>query len=153
MIEKQHSDPAEHAKDFAHRWVDRLETAVEGRMHVLNLHDDFIGTSDHAHGVEWRTFFPHEHDGGNVTAVGRINVDSGVLNPELLTEPYGDEAAQVWQNERLRNRIDAIIIHELSEFEAESHEGALALAPRTVRPITQGTRKILRAMELGWKGR
>ena len=146
-------DPAAHAEEFSHRWVDRLENAVEGRMHALNVPSEQIGTSDYKNRVEWRTFFPDERDGGNVTAVGRINVDSGVLNPDLLMKDYGANAAKVWASERLRNRIDAIIIHELSEYEAGSHEEALALAPQTERPVTERTRKILRTMESGWKGR
>ena len=99
MPDKPPSSAAEHAKDFSRRWVDRLENAVEGRMHALDIPDGQIGTSDYAHGAAWRTFFPHEHDGGNVTIDGRINIDSGVLNPDLLREPYGEEAAEIWAKE------------------------------------------------------
>jgi hypothetical protein len=64
-----------------------------------------------------------------------------------------EEAAKTWARERLSNRIDAIIIHELAEADAGTHEAALRLAPETERPISEGTRKILRAMRDGWKGR
>ena len=92
-------------------------------------------------------------DGGNVTHVGRINVDAGVLNPELLTPSYGPAVARVWAKARLRDRIDAIIIHELAESQTGDHAEALKLALETERPINEATRQILRAMESGWKGR
>jgi hypothetical protein len=129
MFDTPAFDPAEHAKDFSARWVDRLENAVEGRMHALGLADDQIGTSDHKNRVAWRTFFPDEGDGGNVTAVGRINVDSGVLNPDLLIEAYGEQAAKVWAKARLRDRIDSIIVHEEVEYRENGHEAALRAAP------------------------
>lgn len=147
------TDPAEHAADFAARWVDQLENFVEGRMHALNVPEHQIGASDHKNRVAWRTFFPDEGTGGSNGPGGRINVDSGVLNLDLLTKNYDEEAAKIWARERLPNRINAIIIHELAEAEAGTHEAALRLAPETERPISEGTRRILRAMRDGWKGR
>ena len=147
------ADPAEHAVHFANRWVDRVENFVEGRMHVLDIPEHQVGSSDHKHGVAWRTFFPHEGNGGSVGTGGRINVDSGVLNPELLTKDYGEKAGRVWAKSRLRDKVDAVIIHEFSEAEAGTHEAALAAGLRTERPISDGARRILRAMEEGWRGR
>ena len=46
--------------DFANRWVDRLESFVEGRMHALDIPEHQIGSSGHKHGVPRRTFFPLE---------------------------------------------------------------------------------------------
>jgi hypothetical protein len=86
---------------------------------------------------------------GSVTG-GRISVDSGVLNPDQLTKDYGEDVGELWSRSRLRDRIDAIIIHEESEAKAGTHEEALALAPQTTRPISEATRRILRAMERGW---
>jgi hypothetical protein len=146
-------DPSEHAADFAARWVEQLEIATEGRMHALEVPERQIGASDHKNGVARRTFFPDEGNGGSNGPGGRINVDAGVLNLDLLTRDYGDEATMIWAGQRLRDRIDAIIIHELAEAEAGTHEAALTLAPETVRPISAGTRKILRAMRDGWKRR
>jgi len=152
MPEKPPADPAEHAEDFSHRWADRLENAVEGRMHALEIPEWRIGSSDHDRGVAWRTFFPGERDGGGV-AGGQVNVDSGVLNPDLLMAAYGEEAGRTWAGSRLRDRIDATIVHELAEGDAGTHEEALMLAPRTDLPISDASRRILRAMELGWRGR
>lgn len=153
MSDPRLDEPAEHATDFALRWADRLENSTEGRMHALGIPEGQIGSSDHAHGVSWRTFFPHERAGGNVTVDGRINVDSGVLNPELLDEPYGEHAGRIWASSRLRDRIDAIIVHEEAEHATGSHEAALKIAPGTARPISDGSRRILRTMESDWKGR
>jgi hypothetical protein len=147
------SDPADHAEDFAHRWVDRLENAAEGRMHALNIPEGQIGSSDHLRRVEWRVFYPHERDGGGNGTGGRLNLDSGVLNPELLTRDYGEEAGALWAKSGLRDRIDAIIIHEETESLSGEHEEALARAPQTDRPISERARQILVAMREGWKGR
>ncbi|MGO9809193.1 MAG: hypothetical protein ACLP53_00060 [Isosphaeraceae bacterium] len=78
------ADPAAHAVDFANRWVDRLENFVEGRMHAMDIPERQIGSSDHKHGVPWRTFFPNEGSGGGISPGGRINVDSCILNPDLM---------------------------------------------------------------------
>ena len=78
------ADPADHAEDFAHRWVDRLENATEGRMHALHIPEEQIGSSDHLRSVAWRVFFPHERDGGGNGTGGRLNVDCGVLNPNTV---------------------------------------------------------------------
>jgi hypothetical protein len=130
------ADPADHAEDFAHRWVDRLENATEGRMHALDIPEEQIGSSDHLRGIAWRVFFPHERDGGGNGTGGRLNVDSGVLNPDLLTRDYGKEAGALWAQSRLRDSIDAIIIHEESESRSSGHEEALASAPQTKGPIS-----------------
>jgi hypothetical protein len=143
--------PADHAEDFAHRWVDRLENVTEGRMHALDIPEKQLGASDHLRGVVWRVFFPHERDGGGNGPGGRINVDSGVLNPDLLTSDYGQEAGVLWAQSRLRDRIDAIIIHEEAESRSHGHEEALARGPQTHRPISERARQILRAMQRGWK--
>jgi hypothetical protein len=144
-------DLSEHAADFASRWVAQLENATEGRMHALDVPEHQIGASDHKNGVAWRTFFPDEGNGGSNGPGGRINVDAGVFNLDLLTQDYGHEATKIWAGQRLRDRIDAIIIHELAEAEAGTHQAALTLAPGTDRPISAGTRKILHAMRDGWK--
>jgi hypothetical protein len=146
-------DPAEHAADFAGRWVEQLENFVEGRMHALDVPEHQIGASDHKNRVAWRTFFPDEGTGGSNGPGDRVNVDGGVLNLDLLTKDYAAKAAEMWARERLKDRIDAIIIHELAEAEAGTHEAALKLAPETERPISARTRTILRAMRDGWKRR
>jgi hypothetical protein len=146
-------DPAAHAKDFAERYFVPLDQYTTIRMEALGVPRDRIGSSDHDHGIEWCSFNPHEDTGGGVGARGQVNVDSGVFNPDLLTKPYGKKAGRLWAKSRLRDRIDAIIIDELSEGDHATHEAALKAAPRTGMPITLGARAILRAMERGWKGR
>jgi hypothetical protein len=68
------------------------------------------------------------------------------LNPELLTERYGPEVGKIWAKSRLRDRIDAVIAHEVAEAKTGSHEGAEALAAETDLPVWAGTKRILRAI-------
>jgi hypothetical protein len=75
-----------------------------------------------------------------------INVDSGVLNPNLLGDPVAGGAALTWSMARLRDRIDAVIAHEFEEAIAGTHGAALQNAPNTNLNISNGARQILREM-------
>ena len=55
---------------------------------ALRIPDGRIGSNDHLHGLVGRAFNPYEREGGGISHVGQINIDSGVLNPDLLTEKY-----------------------------------------------------------------
>ena len=147
------ADPAEHVEDFAHRYDDPLDWLVGIRMEELGIPRDRIGSNDHRHGLSGRAFNPHERDGGGNGPGGCVNVDSGVLDPELLTEAYSKKTAKLWRKSRLRDRIDAIIAHEVSEADHGSYEAALKRAPKTELPISDRARRILVAMEKGWRGR
>jgi hypothetical protein len=57
-----------------------------------------------------------------------------------------------WARSCRRDRIDAIIVHEIAEATAGTHEDALALAPQNARQISEATRQILRAMGSGSSG-
>ncbi len=57
-------------------------------MEKLGIDKDFIGASDRKHGMVWRAFFPHEQDGGGNSPGGRLNLDSGVFNDDLM-QPLG----------------------------------------------------------------
>jgi hypothetical protein len=140
------ADPKHHAEQFAAEYADRLEHYVEGRMHSLDIPEQQMGASDPDHGVPWCVFFPHEHLGGSVASGGRIYVDSGVLNPDLLATHPQPDAPVAWSKARLRDRIDAIIAHELTESETGSHVAAEERAPDTPLAISEGARHILRAM-------
>jgi hypothetical protein len=88
-----------------------------------------------------------------VTPDGRITLDSGILNPELLDKNYGQEAGRLWRESGLQDRADALIAHEREEHRhGMSHEAALKAAPTTDLPISHRAREIARAMERGWKG-
>jgi len=139
------TNTADHAVQFAHRWADRLEFYVEGRMHSLGIPERQIGHGDPDHGIRWRVFFPYATTGGSVIGQ-RIGVNSGVLNPDLLAKPYGPRAATVWAKSRLRDRIDAVIAHEQQEGLGLSHDETVRRAADTPLPITQGARRILRAI-------
>jgi hypothetical protein len=135
------TDPLAHAKDFARRWVARLENAVEGRMHALGVPEEMLGSSDFKNRVVWRVFFPDEMDGGGVAPGGRINVDAGVLDDEL-------HPVREWAKARLRHRVDATIAHEYEEAKGGSHEYAVEHAPETELPVGGKVRALLRAIRL-----
>jgi hypothetical protein len=69
----------------------------------------------------------------------------GVLNPELIS----GNGSRLWPRARLRDRIDAIITHEWEESKTTDHVAALKAAPKTELPITDGARRILRALARG----
>jgi hypothetical protein len=139
------ADPLIHARQFALEYADKLEHYVEGRMHALDVPEHQIGLPDASRGLPWAVFHPNGTTGGSVIGE-KIAVNSGVLNPELLTERYGPEVGKTWAESRLRDRIDAVIAHEVAEGQAGTHEGAEARAAETELPVSQGTRRILRSM-------
>jgi hypothetical protein len=141
VTQKPPEDPAEHAREFALRWQDKLEQHCAVRMEELGLPDNKIGEPDYAGSGRWHVFDPHGRNGGN-TVTGVV-VDSGVLNPDLLKSQKG---GRLWARARLRDRIDATIAHELAESECLDHKQALKDAARTKLPISPGARRICKAM-------
>ena len=148
-MDKPPPDPADHAEDFAHRWVDRLDEYCGIRMEGLGIPSDRIGSSDHRHRIAWCAFNPYERDAGGISTGGRVNVDSGVLNLAWNAEKVGPHAQAVWEKSRLRDRIDDAIAHEDMEWHTGSHEAAVEHAPETDLPISARARALLRAIRLG----
>lgn len=146
------ADPADHAEDFAHRYAEPLDWLVGIQMEELGIPSNRIGANDHLHGLEGRAFNPYERDGGGV-APGGINIDSGALNPDQITAEYGKKAGKLWAISRLRDRLDALIAHEDTEWRTGDHDEAVKTAPETELPITESAREILREMRKGWRGR
>jgi hypothetical protein len=114
-------------------------------MHALDVPEDQMGLPDLSRGKPWPVFHPNGMTGGSVIGE-KFAVNSGVLNPELLTERYGPGIGTIWARIRLRDRIDAVIAHELAEAKTGTHEGAEALAAETDLAVSEGARRILRAM-------
>jgi hypothetical protein len=147
-------DPAAHAKNFAERYAQDLDLAVAQRMRDLGIGDSQIGMPDDDRAIQWAAFHPRGTQGGNNSPDGRLIVDSGVLNLDLLRKHYGSKAAGLFEQSRLRDRLDAIITHEYEEHRhGMDHEAALKHAPKTVLPISDRAREICAAMERGWRGR
>jgi hypothetical protein len=123
-------------------------------MRDLGIPDSRIDAYDIDFDFRLAAFFPKERTGGENSPGARINLNSGILNPELLAEIYAPEVSRVWERRRLRDRMDAVIVHEdIEGLEvangqgfAAAHAVAIARAPETSRPITEGARRILRAM-------
>lgn len=140
-MDKPPPDIADHAEDFAHRYHRELDQYAGMRMEELGIPSDMIGTEDAYRRIPWRAFVAEERTGGYVER--GVTVNSGVLNPELLK---GRKGGRVWAKASLRDRIDAVIAHEWTEHLHNDHDAALKAAPKTELPITDGARRILRAM-------
>lgn len=145
-------DPAAHARDFAERYAHNLDLAVAERMTELGIPDDQIGMPDDQRGIQWAAFHPLGREGGYNSPDGRLVVDSGLFNFDLLRKDYGEEAAKMFADSDVTSRLDAIVAHEYEECRhAGSHVAALKRAPVTELPITDRARQIVMAMERGWR--
>jgi hypothetical protein len=141
MTEKPPSDLADHAEVFSRRWRDRLEEYCTLRMDELGIPQDLNGEPNYAGDGHWWSFNPGGRIGGNT--ISGIVMDSGVLNAELLN---GRKGGRLWRRATLRDRIDAVIAHEYEESRCGDHAKALKAAAKTELPITQGARRICKAM-------
>ncbi len=65
-------------------------------MHDFSLSDDQIAFADRTRDIPWAVFHPNSSTGGNILG-RRVVVNSGILNPELLTERYGPEVGKLWE--------------------------------------------------------
>ncbi len=144
------ANPRLHALDFAERYALPMDYHVATRMTELGIPRESIGIHDPDEGGLWRAFIPHGTQGGAVLGE-EIGVDSGVFNDDLLKADYDEKARKLFERSRLRDRLDAIIVHEFEEQRCGTHVGALMAAPTTALPVNERVREILRAMEKGWK--
>jgi len=153
MPEKPPSDPAEHAQDFSRRYAEDLDIVAGQAMLDLGLTNHQMGARDPDRMSEHHCFFPEDREGGTVSFVGQVTLDSGLMNPELLTRNYDEATRKLWQRTRIGARAQAIIAHELAEHEYDhDHELALIAGPETKLCISQEARELLRQMERGWRG-
>jgi hypothetical protein len=141
------ADPAEHARQFATDWADRLEVYARRRMREVGVREDWIGTVDVEHRIDRRAFFPGEPEGGGNIHQRGINLSSGILNPDLIDARTEPELSSRWRKARLRHRADAVIAHEYEEASAAlplAHEEAKRKAPETRLDIAEEARSLLR---------
>lgn len=144
-------DPAMHALDFSRRYREDLDIATGQIMLDLGLDPKKeIGAKDPDYGFEYATFHPNEQTVGGVSPDGRITIDSGIMNPEAMDAPYGEEAGNYWRRMRLPDRIKAIVAHEYEEHQGGDHEASLKNAPDTKLSVGEEVREMLRKMERGW---
>src|SRR3954469_16429293 len=146
------ADPAEHAVQFALEWRDELDRYSAVRMEGLGIPTERIGSSDHMHGIAWCAFNPYEGHGGGVGPGGRINLDSGALNPDLWAG-LGRQADAAWREASLRSRMDCIIAHEYEEGNGYPHDEAVDRAPETELPIGHEARELARKIRDGERKR
>jgi hypothetical protein len=140
------TDPRDHAEQFAVAWYDRLESFARKRLRQLGIPDHQIGAQDRDFNLRLAAFHPRERTGGGVSPGGRINLNSGVLNPDLLVPHPSPTVSSIWRRARLRDRCDAVIAHEWHEGQGLSHAEAERRAAETELPVTPGARRILQAM-------
>jgi hypothetical protein len=146
-------DPKAHARDFAERYAEPINYHVENRMMELGIDPAKIGVGDPDHGIRHAAFMPHEADGGGNTPDGRLNLDSGIFNPDLF-EPLGPRASDTYAKARLRDRMDAGIAHEYEEAKGGgSHQYAFEHAPETELPIRHEARELARKIRDGVRRR
>lgn len=139
-MDRPPQNPADHAEDFAYRYERDLDSYCAVRMQELGIPERLHGATDFDGDGTWKAFIVHEREGGNIT--DGISVNSGVLNPEILK----GKGSRVWARARLRDRIDAVIAHEYEEDRQGTHELAVKQGAKTELPVTDGARRILRAM-------
>lgn len=140
-MDRPPKDHADHAEDFARRYDRDLDAYCAVRMEELGRPERLHGTRDLEGDGRWTAFIARDRQGGSL--LEGIAVNSGCLNPQLLK---GKPGARIFAKARLRDRIDAIIAHEYEEDRLGSHEAALKRGARTELPITDGARRILKAM-------
>lgn len=154
MPDRPPSDLSDHAEDFARRYAEDLDVVVGQVMIDLGLASDRMGARDPDRNCEHHCFFPSERTGGGVGPSGQVTLDSGLMNPQLLSPNYDEATQRLWMCTRIQSRTEAIITHELAEYECGGdHELALIAGAETKRPISQAARELLRAMQKGWRGR
>jgi hypothetical protein len=147
------ADPTLHAKEVAREWEDVAESYIQERMRQLGIPDHQIGAPDYQRGGVRRVFLADEAIGGSYGTGRRLFVDSGVLNPELNAEVIGPEASKVWAKSRLRDRIEAVIVHEHLEGQDIPHDEVVERAADTDLPIGENARRILRRIAEGVRRR
>ena len=122
--------PGAHARDFAERYAEPLDLArgrADGR---IGHPEDQIGMPDDDRGIPWAAFHPLGTEGGYNSPDGRLVVESGLFNFDLLRKDYGEEAARMFADSDVTSRLDAIIAHEYEEYRhGGSHVEALKYAP------------------------
>jgi hypothetical protein len=154
MFDKPPTDPADHAEDFSHRYAQELDIVAGQAMLDLGIPNERMGARDPDRNREHHSFFPADRTGGSVSPAGQITLDSGLLNPELLTAGYDEATQRMWQRTRIMDRAQAIVAHELAEHQCDGdHELALIAGPETNLPISHESRELLRQMEKGWRCR
>jgi hypothetical protein len=142
------ADPEEHAVRSAREWQDVAETYIQRRMRELGIPKERRGSNDPKHGLAETAFNPYERIGGSVGTIGEINLNCGVLNPDMMRQ-YGSEAGDAWEHASVRIRCDTAIAHEYEEGNGITHDEAIARAHDTELPISNRARELARRIRDG----
>jgi hypothetical protein len=134
---------AEGALAYSIQHAEALDQWAALFMKKLGIDDDRIGARDRRNNVQWRAFFPDEQDGGGNSPGGRLNLDSGIFNDDLMKH-LGPRADAAWRRSSVETRAMAVLPHEDIESLGHTHEEAVEMAPDTALPITHAARELLR---------
>ncbi len=100
---------------------------------------------------------PRAGASGNENRIASVrNPNSKIENPKswkLNAEVIGSEASKVWAKARLRDRIEAVIVHEYLEAQGIAHDEVVERAAETDLPIGENARRILRRIAEGVRRR
>ena len=138
-----------HVHRFMNEWRAEaiLEPYIRHRMQELGVNPRQIGIIDD---IDSGSAFSPEHGqwGRNTRPAwsgakkGGINIDYAIFDPEFLP-------VDSWRSASLRQRIDAVIIHELTEYNSRAsttsqrHERAIVRSPDTTAKISLRARELL----------
>src|SRR5262245_22223588 len=79
------ADPAKHPVQLSQDWYDQLEFHSRRWMQELGIPEHRIGAYDIDYEFRHAAFHPKEPTGGSNSPGARINLNSGILNPDLLS--------------------------------------------------------------------
>ena len=147
-----------HVMEFINNWQAEpiLNDYITRRMEQLGIKLSAIGIIDDTEAGS--AFSAGTFQGGRNAVVGRfpaaanltkggIHVDAGVFDSAL--EPTSPS----WASASLRDRIDAVIVHEYLEYQSNlrfgaRHLDAISLGPSTNMPVSEGALRILQEKAL-----
>ena len=95
--DKPPADTADHAEDFSWRYAEDLDILAGQVMMELGLSDEQMGARDPDRNREIHSFFPGERTGGGVSPTGQVTLDSGLMNPDLMSATYDVATQALWR--------------------------------------------------------
>ena len=142
------SRPGRSCGRFLGRYAELIDWYAAIRMEELGIPKDQIGSNDHDHDLSGAAFNQYERHGGGISPGRRLNLDSGIFNPDLMKR-FGRKADKAWKTARVRTRGDTCIAHEYEEGKGVTHEEAIERAPDTELPISHEAKELARVIRDG----
>jgi len=90
MPDRPPPDPADHAENFSRCYADDLEIVAGQAMMDMGLTGAQMGERDAERGGDNHSFCPGERTAGGLSPADQVTLDSGVMNPAKMDDPYGE---------------------------------------------------------------